>query len=221
MNFRKCFELIAFSALVLAVDCVHAQQPGDKKDPEKAPTTKKFTNSPEGRTGDLQKRYVDFTFDYPGTWKVVPPAKENEPNYVKIERSIPGTAEGENYTLENFAVGSLEFQGGKNLMPLLATQLSGQFAKGFPAYKKTSEGETTIAGIKGYEFRFTSLIEKTPKGPITIWGRCVMLMPENTGGKGVTIFMLATNLASEYKSEKDLGEKGEMPVILKSLKIGK
>jgi len=50
-----------------------------------------------------------------------------------------------------------------------------------------------------------------------------MLLPNPQAGKknGVTLVMLGSSLATEIKSASDVGVKGQLPVILKSFKMGK
>ena len=73
----------------------------------------------------------------------------------------------------------------------------------------------------GYEFRFTSLSRDTAKGDIKLWGRVIFLPPQDGGKSGVTLLMLATSLAPELESVADVGEKGELPMILESFRFGR
>ncbi len=95
-------------------------------------------------------------------------------------------------------------------------------AKGFPGYRKVSEGPTKINNLDGYEFRFVSVSKGTEKGDINLWGRVVFLPTGVSGDQtGATLIMLATSLAPELSGVEDVGEKGEMPVILESFRFGK
>ncbi|HEX8634668.1 MAG TPA: hypothetical protein VF703_11020 [Pyrinomonadaceae bacterium] len=181
--------------------------------PTKAENTKQYVNSREGRTGGLAANFVDFSFYYPESWELDPnPA----PNFVRVERKISG--EGGNFTQENFAVGWVSATGtalDKTLMPQLATQFNTQFASQFPNYKKISEGETKIGSYEGYEFRFTA-----EKNNVEFWGRVVMLPPPAGQKKGVALVMIASDRAPELTGVADVGEKGELPVILESFRFG-
>lgn len=174
---------------------------------------KTYTNSKSNFTGELEQNYVDFSFDYPSSWKRDPKAGTGDsPNFVKVEKNT-----ADEITLENFAVGY--FTGPKALMPQMAGQLSDQFSTSFPEYKKVSEGETKIGDYDGYEFRFTSHSTKSAKGEIDIWGRCVLL-PSAAGRKGAALVMLSTSVSSDVHGVEDVGEKGELPIILKSFRFG-
>lgn len=174
--------------------------------------SKTYTNNKSSFTGKLADNYVDFSFDYPSSWKRDPKAGVGDsPNFVKVEN-----ATSDKITLENFAVGY--FTGQKALMPQLAAQLSEQFSGSFPEYKKVSEGETHVGSYDGYEFRFTSHSTTGSKKPIDIWGR-VILLPGDTGRKGAAMVMLATSEGKDVHGVEDVGEKGELPIILSSFKF--
>lgn len=162
----------------------------------------KYTNSRSAFTGKLAENYVDFSFDYPKSWERV-----NDTNFVKFENQ---TSTG--HTIENFAVGWVSSP--HSLLPGLADQLSDQFSGGFPNYRKVSEGETTVGTYRGYEFRFTS-----GSFGAEIWGR-VVLLPSEGSRKGAALIMLATSHSPDVRGPEDLGEKGELPIVLNSFRFG-
>lgn len=173
---------------------------------------KSYTNNKSSFTGKLAENYVDFSFEYPSSWKRDPKAGVGDsPNFVKVENET-----SDSITLENFAVGYCTGQ--MALMPQLAAQLSEQFSKSFPEYEKVSEGETHVGSYDGYEFRFTSQSTTASKKPIEIWGR-VILLPGDTGRKGAAMVLLATSESKDVHSVEDVGEKGELPGILSSFKF--
>ncbi|HZH32668.1 MAG TPA: hypothetical protein VEY11_18020 [Pyrinomonadaceae bacterium] len=182
--------------------------------PTSGANTKQYVNSRQGRTGNLAQNFVDFSFDYPDNWEIDPnPA----PNFVRVERKLDAGDDG-NFTQENFAVGWVSATGtalDKQLMPQLATQFNTQFAAQFPNYKKVSEGETKIGVYDGYEFRFTA-----EKNNVEFWGRVAMLPPPAGQKKGVALVMIASDRAPELTGVEDVGEKGELPVILESFRFG-
>jgi hypothetical protein len=186
------------------------------------PNTVKFTNSQANLDGKLAEHYLDFSFYYPKTWTVdskagVPGAS----NFAKVERMLPP-----DFTQENFAVGWYTSKGNfaadESTFPQLVERLGSNLAKGFPEYRKVSEGPTKVNSLDGYEFRFESVSKGTEKGDIQLWGRVVFL-PTGVSGEqtGATLIMLATSLAPELSGVDDVGSKGEMPVILDSFRFGK
>lgn len=175
--------------------------------PASPPNTTRYVNSRADFSGKLSDNYVDFSFDYPSEWKRV----ADNSNFVKVENK---TAGGD--TIENFAVGWVS--GPKSMMPQFAQQLSDQSAKGFPEYKKVSEGETKIGPYEGYEFRFSSHMT-TGEGEADIWGR-IVLIPSDGSRKGAALVMLASSAGPDVHGPEDVGEKGQLPIILNSFRFG-
>lgn len=182
----------------------------------------KFENSKESLDGRLAEHYFDFSFYYPQSWEKDPKAGvSGATNFAKVERRLPP-----DFTQENFAVGWYTskgtFDADKDNFPQLAEKLSQNFSSGFPEYRKISEGPTKINSMDGYEFRFIALSKGTEKGDIHIWGRVVFLPSGSENDTtGATLVMLATSLAPELSGVSDVGEKGEMPVILESFRFKK
>ena len=201
-----------------------ADAPATTTEPEFNPPadTVRFENSPAKLDGKLAEHYVDFSFYYPKSWTVDPKAGvPGASNFAKVERNL-----GENFTQENFAVGWYTSKGtvaaDSLTFPQLVEVLGANFAKGFPGYRKVSEGPTKVNNLDGYEFRFVSLTTGTPKGDVHLWGRVVFLPTGVSGDQtGATLIMLATSLAPELSGVEDVGEKGEMPVILESFRFTK
>ena len=182
----------------------------------------KFENSNANLDGRLAEHYLDFSFYYPNAWQTDPKAGvAGATNFVKVERRLPP-----DFTQENFAVGWYTSQGtfeaDSPTFPRLVELLSANLSKDFPEYRKVSEGPTKINSMDAYEFRFVSLSKETEKGDIQVWGRVVFL-PSGTAGQttGATLIMLATSLAPELTGVEDVGDKGEMPVILESFRFEK
>lgn len=180
-----------------------------------------FVNSKDRLDGKLAEHYVDFSFYYPKHWQKDPKAGvAGASNFAKVERRLPP-----DFTQENFAVGwyasAGSEEGDRAAFPGLAANLSSQFAKGFSEYRKVSEGSVKVGAYDGYEFRFESISRNTEHGDIKIWGRVIFLPPVSGGTSGVTLLMLATSLADELKTVKDVGVKGELPMMLDSFRFGK
>ncbi len=199
-----------------------------KPEPEKTvaefappPDTTKFENSSAKLEGKLAEHYFDFSFYYPNAWE--PDAKAGAAgasNFAKVERRLPP-----DFTQENFAVGWYTSKGtfaaDESTFPQLVEVLGKSLAGNFPEYRKVSEGPTKVNSMDGYEFRFVSVSKGSEKGDIQVWGRVVFL-PSGVAGSnnGATLVMLATSLAPELSGVEDVGEKGQMPVILNSFRFG-
>lgn len=180
-----------------------------------------FVNSSKNLDGQLAEHYVDFSFYYPNRWQKDPAAgTPGARNFAQVERRLPP-----DFTQENFAVAwnssAAPVAENRALFHTLAENLSAQFEKKFPGYRKVSEGETKLGVYDGYEFRFESMSPNTAKGDLKVWGRVIFLAPVDGGKNGVTLLMLATSLAPELKSVDDVGIKGELPMMLASFRFGK
>lgn len=177
--------------------------------------TEMYVNSREGQTGNLATHYVDFSFRYPDTWKLDPsPA----PSFVRVER-----ADDDGGTIENFSVGWFSAngpaRGNRALLSQVVNNLSGQIAGNFPDYEKVSEGFTKFGAYDGYELRFARGAGGGAAA-VKYWGR-VVVIPDPAGGKdGISVIMLATSNSADVKGQPDLGVKGELPVIVKTFKLG-
>jgi len=184
------------------------------------PNTVKFENSKEALEGKLAEHYFDFSFYYPNEWTVVPKTPSGA-SFAKVERRLPP-----DFTQENFAVGWYDgstgtFAGDEAGFPQRVEDLSARLAKALPEYKKVSEGPIKFNSVDAYEFRFVSLSKGTEKGDLQLWGR-VIFLPRGAGETtGATLSMLTTSLAPELSGVDDVGEKGELPIVLKSFRFGK
>ena len=181
------------------------------------PNHVQFINSREGLDGKLAEHYVDFSFYYPKNWVPDPAAgKAGATNFAKVDRFLRA-----DLTQENFAVGWYASSGSPSTeYPQLVENLSARFEKGFPEYRKVSEGPTKVNSLDAHEFRFESMYRDTANGNIKAWGRAIFLPPQDGGPNGVTLVMLATSLAPEIRSQNNVGVKGQTPVILKSFRFG-
>ena len=186
------------------------------------PDTTKFSNSQASLNGKLAEHFFDFSFYYPSSWEPDPKAGvAGASNFTKVERRLPP-----DFTQENFAVGWYTSKGtfaaDEATFPQLVEVLGKSLANNFPEYRKVSEGPTKVNSLAGYEFRFVSVSKGTDKGDIQVWGR-VIFLPTGVAGdqSGATLVMLATSLAPELSGVEDVGEKGQMPVILESFRFAK
>jgi len=186
------------------------------------PNTTRFENSQANLDGKLAEHYFNFSFYYPDNWAADPKAGgPGASNFAKVERKL-----SRDFMQENFAVGWYTSKGtfaeDESTFPQLVDVLGASLRKSFPEYRKVSEGPTKVNSLDGYEFRFVSVSKGTEKGDIQVWGRVIFLPPGVSGEQnGATLLMLATSLAPELSAVEDVGEKGEMPVILESFRFGK
>lgn len=174
--------------------------------------TKLFTSSEEGLNETLRPHYVPFSFRYPDDWQVMETGTDpDNRNFVKVEKR------NDDVTAENFAVGYMFAPPGHESDPevlrQLVTQFEQQFASQFPNFQRTGDDHRTIAGHEATGFRFTAR-----QNNIQIFGRFLVLPVGE--GRGLSIIMLGTPQGSELRTVDDLGEKGGIPVILRTFRVG-
>lgn len=200
---------------------VAVEEPKTEPEVVAPPNTVKFENSKDALDAKLAEHYFDFSFYYPNEWTVVPKAPSGGASFVKVERRLPP-----DFTQENFAVGWYDgskgtFAADEAGFPQRVEDLSARLAKALPEYKKVSEGPIKFNSVDAYEFRFVSLSKGTEKGDLQLWGRVIFLPRGEGEATGATLSMLTTSLAPELSGVDDVGEKGELPIVLKSFRFGK
>ena len=199
---------------------VAVEQPKTEPEFVAPPNSVEFVNSQANLDGKLAEHYFDFSFYYPSEWTVVPKTSGGS-SFVKVERRLPP-----DFTQENFAVGWYDsskgtFAADEASFPQRVADLSDRLSKSLPEYRKVSEGPTKVNSLDAYEFRFVSLSKGTEKGDLQLWGRVVFLPRGEGETTGAILSMLTTSLAPELSGVDDVGEKGELPVVLKSFRFAK
>jgi hypothetical protein len=175
-------------------------------------------------TGSLAEHFVDFSFYYPNNWIVDPKAgTSGSSNFFRASRHFQDKADG--YVLETLTVGWYQSNGSMQLdrpiFPNRVEYFNNLLPKDFPEYQKISEGETTVNTLQGYQFAFKSTLKGTDKGDINLWGRVIFLPVGSEDAKnGVVLIMVASSDLPEIKGIADVGEKGELPTILKTFRFG-
>jgi len=107
-HFRN--HLFSVAGVAAFLFLAFATTPTDNRNNRSAsPNTTRYVNSPSSFSGKLADNYVDFTFDYPNSWKRITYSS----NFVKVEKQTSG---GD--TIENFAVGWVS--GPRSMMPQIA-----------------------------------------------------------------------------------------------------
>ncbi|HEX8693515.1 MAG TPA: hypothetical protein VF746_13920 [Longimicrobium sp.] len=185
----------------------------------RAAETRTYTNGREALIPKLAENFVPFSFEYPATWKVLERGDQpDDVNFVKVERGTP-----DGFTSENFAVGYVSLPPGTERNPAVLKQLldtfEAQFSTGFPNYRRVSDDRTTVGGREATGFRFAAHAENTPRGPVDLWGRILVLPGDD--GRGVVLMMIGSPVESVLRGPEDVGEKGDLPTILRSFRMGR
>ena len=173
-----------------------------------------YQNTREGRTGNLAENYVDFSFDYPKSWTIKTDDPDNI-NFVTAQRTV------EEKTYENFNVGyyrpARTEEANQQLYREALGTIESQYARQMPDFHKVSEGSTKVGKYTGHEALYTGSIQADAR-TIDVFVRAIFL-PTPDGRKGVSIMMVGTTLNPELKRAEDLGDEGELPVLLDSFEF--
>ena len=187
---------------------------GDAVPPVSRDDLATYTNTREGRTGNLAESYVDFSFNYPKEWTV----KANDPdniNFVTVERSMNGQT-WENVNVGYYTPADTE-EGNQALFRQVLGQIEGQFSQQFRDFTKISEGPMKIGEYDGYQTLYSGWVDSQGTR-IDVYTRAAFVpTPDKT--KGVSFMMMGTSLNPALKEPNDLGTKGETPIILQSFKF--
>jgi hypothetical protein len=173
-----------------------------------------YQNTREGRTGNLAENYVDFSFDYPPTWRVTTTDPDNI-NFVTVERQADGKT-WENLNVGYFRPAPSEAEN-QNLYRQVLGQIEGQFSQQFKDFRKISDGPSKVGSYNGYEALYAGWVEAEGKR-VDVYTRAIFL-PTPDGTKGVSFMMMGTSLNPDLEKPEDLGREGELPAVLESFKF--
>lgn len=186
-------------------------------------TTKLFVNSHDRLTGDRLKHYTEFSFQYPLRWRL----EKRQPkdiNYVTLTRCGAETSLSRCFPpIEQVSIapfwGPKRITGDEPQLKSLIQKLSAEIAQTIPTYQKISEGKTTIGPYAGYEIRYIGSNDRYRINGQTLrfWGRHILL-PDGKGN-GVLLMLLASSLSTDVQRVEDVGETGEMRLIVRSFKF--
>lgn len=155
---------------------------------------------------------VPFSFGYRGLDRVAPGPGE----YVRLERhDAAGRLE------DSFAVAPLRlppYSGGlTGELPLYAAGYIGVLRSHYDEFVLRGEGKTRVNTVPAYQVIFTARVAGQ-----TMWGRDVLLLPEQPGAReGVNITMLTTPTANaDVTSPLEVASEGVLLRPLKTLSLG-
>lgn len=174
-----------------------------------------YTNTPEGRTGNLSENYVDFSFQHPQNWDVRTVDPDNI-NFVTVEHRPEGM------TWENLNVGYFRpaptAEQNQELYRQVLEQIEGQFSQQFQDFRKISDGPARVASYEAYEALYSGYLE-SDGNRVDVFTRA-MFVPSPDGTRGVSLMMMGTSLSPDLKEPQDLGTKGRLPEVLDSFRFG-
>ncbi len=88
-----------------------------------------------------------------------------------------------------------------------------------PTDRKLYERPTELGGMPAYEAAFEHLNQSDLAGSYTVFWKLVLIPAANGPRRGLVVSFAANTLAPEIRSIEDLGTRGELPLILGSLRV--
>jgi hypothetical protein len=178
--------------------------------------TQIFVNAREGLEKSLASHYIDCLFAYPAGWKMEEGVRKNGHGFMRVSRS----ATGGNGMTESFSIGAWSRdpkRRDQEVMQTMAQKLGAAFTKAMGEYKQISYGPTRSGLYEGMELKFSG---RSNEGA-PLWGRIIFLSRQTQGQQEAPMLtLLASGTSGAIRSADDVGVKGEMPVILNTLRWG-
>jgi len=181
-----------------------------------APGTQIFVSASDTIPAELKNRFVPFAFHYPDSFKVVP----DKDAFIRLERQENGEP------VVRFAVGSLVLRSSSaesgTIYPPLMKEMSEQVATTFPGYRELSQKPADFKSphfyYDGWDMRWQAGANDTVPGKASFYGR-VLFLRESSTTRAVTITMTVAASDPEVASAADVGEKGDLALMLQSFRL--
>lgn len=179
--------------------------------PENTEYFQNSKNEQKNKT-DLLKNYRGFTLYYPNTWT----KNSTSTNFLDVSKKGEDGALIEQMLVTHYPSTGLFSKDKENFPKLVEKSNKDLKAALGENFKVISQGETKVQNgqWKVYEVKFQSSGVRDGN-TITVWGRRLWLPTQDqTMRNGFVITMLATSLSSDVTSVDDIGNKGDLAVIL-------
>lgn len=183
--------------------------------------TSRFVNSRENaRSPNLQRNYVDFSFDYPSNWAITPqPTDGTASNYVRV--AAPAVDNYEPYAFHvGQAYGSGDAAADRRDLEQALPQIAAQFGSTLQNYQVTSMGPARFGNYDSWGWRFSASAPSLGgSAPAQVYGRGDIILPPGQT-KGVLILTLVTDRAGDVTSPDQVGESGPLRAVFDSFQLG-
>lgn len=191
---------------------------GERREEE---SMRRFVNSRDNAINEtLRERYIDFSFEYPRSWRTIPqgnPARES--NFAQIrapERNGSDTI--------NVAFGTAGFNNLANAsqeeFEQLIERLGNDMGRSWGNYRLVSHGRQRLGRHDTWGWRFTTEVPNPEGGePIRVHGRADIYLPEGQS-HGLYVVTIVTENAQDFGDVEDVGTRGELRRIFDSLSFG-
>jgi hypothetical protein len=173
-----------------------------------------FSNSPEV-AGDLKAHFFDCLFAYPAAWTKGPNSGQGQ-TFIDLKLRPAGS----DTSAETFALSYWSLPPGcseEESIETLAKAVSASFQKSTRNFRAVSAKQIELNGADLYELKFAA--ENQTGRPL--WGRVLFSrLQNNQQHDAPVIYMTATDLAPQVQGPDDVGVKGELAILLATLRWG-
>ena len=181
-----------------------------------APGTQIFVSAIDTIPAELKARFVPFAFHYPDRFTVVP----DKDSFIRLEKQENGEI------IARFAVGSLVLRSSTDesgtIYSALMKEMSQRLATTFPGYRELSQKPADFKSPHfyhdGWDMRWQAGAPETVPGKATFYGR-VLFLRESSTTRAVLITMTVAGSDPEVTSAGDVGEKGDLALMLQSFRL--
>ena len=233
MNFNRI--MLMAGAALLAAGCNNggdtgnnsiSEQPkaqgnessGDRAERPDGEEMRRFVNSRDLAINDrLRERYIDFSFEYPTSWRSMPqgPASR-ETNFAQLrapQRNGSDTA--------TVAFGTAGFNNIESASPQefeqLIERLGTDMGRTWRNYRLVSNGRQRLGSHDTWGWRFTTELPNREGGaPVRVHGRADIYLPEGQS-HGLYVVTIVTEHAEDFPDAEEVGNSGELRRIFDSL----
>ncbi|MBS1911315.1 MAG: hypothetical protein JST22_04960 [Bacteroidetes bacterium] len=182
-----------------------------------------FTNDRESAPMVMADFYADFSVSYPASWIIASHPEENGA-FFKVYHAMKYNG-NPSFVSDQFTIGPLLVSAQENdsltlalVMQQAALFEKTQFGMRVSGFKHVHEGTLKVDGLQAFEIRTEGAADIERRAGAAGYGRFIFVLPTATND-GLTIGLTATSASTDVHGSDDVGVKGEMAAILKSVKI--
>lgn len=184
----------------------------------------RFTNEQNKVQGKLAEKFIGFTVDYPLDWTIDSKIGTTQANnFLDVGNRVSDGSPIENLLVTWYGSKGTFAADAKNAVFAQVGQgVKAAYAKKFSNYKQTGEGRTVLpeSNLEAYEIKFEGTAINVKDENLKIWGKTYLIPVGREGANsGLAVTLLATSLSANVQNIDDVGTKGELQAVLKSLRV--
>ncbi len=213
--FCVCFGIAAALILYAYNKVSGAAEAREKAYFTAAPGTKIFVSERDAIPATLKDHFILFAFHYPDTFVAVPDRNA----FIRIEKQEGGTSVA-SFAVTHISIPSPKAEGA-TFYPAMMKEMSQWLATKTSGYEELSQKTASFKSphhyYDGWDMHWQSHENAAP-GKVDFHGR-VLFLRESKMSPGVMITMIARASDPAVTGTMDLGERGDLALILQSFRL--